>query len=63
MNTTERIKSALLLKMQQELDYFCEQKSQINSQDELTNTGLFWLVSGKIEQTKKCIDIINKTIW
>jgi len=40
----------------------CEQKSKINSQDELTNTGLFWLVSGKIDEVKKCIEIINKTV-
>lgn len=56
------IKHDLLLKLETELNTLCEQKAQINSQNELTNTGLFWLVSGKIEQTKKCIEIINKTI-
>ena len=59
---TNEIKEHLLIKLENELNLLCEQKSKINSQDELTNTGLFWLVSGKIEEVKKCMEIINKTI-
>lgn len=62
MDALKDVKAELILKMETELNILCEQKAQINSQDELTNTGLFWLVSGKIEQVKKCIEIINKTM-
>jgi hypothetical protein len=57
---TMEFKKQLLKKLEDDLTQLCEHKASLNQMDEMTNTGLYWLINGKIEQIKKDIETVKQ---